>query len=82
MLATSDMCDVQAFSLGRTFAMQFHPEVTAAGFRRWQAASWARYGAPGAQTRAEQDRLMNAHDRGQAAWMKQFLTRNFPPLRK
>ena len=43
------------------------------GFRRWQAASWAAYGQPGAQTREEQDVLMAEADALQAEWFYAFL---------
>lgn len=77
-LATSAMYPNQAFRYGAsTYAFQFHPEVTIEGFRRWQAAPWAAYGKPGAQTREEQDRLMSAHDAAQAAWFYGFLGRLF-----
>lgn len=68
----------QAFRYGdRTYAFQFHPEVTIEGFRRWQAALGMFYGKPGAQGRQEQDRLMLAHDAAQAAWFYGFLGRLF-----
>ena len=73
-LASSELYENQAFRFGdRIFACQFHAEVTIEGFRRWQAADWAAYGKPGAQTRDEQDRLMHAHDAAQAAWFYGFL---------
>lgn len=73
-LASSALYPNQAFRYGdRTYAFQFHAEVTIEGFRRWQAAPWAAYGKPGAQTRQEQDRLMLAHDAAQAAWFYGFL---------
>ena len=74
LLASSELYPNQAFRHGaRTYGVQFHPEVTIEGFRRWQAASWAAYGQPGAQTRAEQDALMLAHDAAQGAWFYGFL---------
>ena len=54
-----------------------HPEVTKAGFRRWQEAPWAYYAEPGAQDRATQDRLMAEHDARQEAWFHGFLGRLF-----
>ena len=73
-LAESDSFPNQAFRYGdRVYGLQFHPEVTIEGFRRWQAADWAAYGKPGAQTREEQDALMEAHDAAQAAWFYAFL---------
>lgn len=77
-LAGSDLFPNQAFRYGdRTYGVQFHPEVTIEGFRRWQNARWTRYGAPGAQSREEQDRLMHAHDAAQADWFYGFLGRLF-----
>lgn len=77
-LAESDLFPNQAFRAGdTTFAFQFHPEVTIEGFRRWQASPWAYFGKPGAQSRAEQDRLMVLHDAAQAAWFYGFLDRLF-----
>jgi len=77
-LASSALYANQAFRYGdRTYAFQFHPEVTIEGFRRWQAAPWAAYGKPGAQDRQEQDRLVLAHDAAQAAWFYGFLRKLF-----
>lgn len=73
-LAESDLYPNQAFRWGaRAYGVQFHPEVTIEGFRRWQNADWAAYGQPGAQTREEQDALMLAHDAAQAEWFYGFL---------
>jgi len=77
-LAASEMFPNQAFRYGpRVYGVQFHSEVTIEGFRRWQNASWAMYGKPGAQTREEQDRLMYEHDAAQAQWFYGFLSRLF-----
>lgn len=77
-LAGSALYPNQAFRLGdRIYGFQFHPEVTAAGFRRWQDSPWAAYGQPGAQTRAEQDALMAEHDQRQEDWFHGFLERMF-----
>ncbi|MBK8456606.1 MAG: gamma-glutamyl-gamma-aminobutyrate hydrolase family protein [Phyllobacteriaceae bacterium] len=78
-LAKSDHFACQAFSAGSAVAVQFHPEVTPAGFRRWQDAPWAMYGAKGAQNRAEQDRLMALHDDAQDAWFRTLLASLFAP---
>ena len=68
----------QAFRYGEVVhGFQFHPEVTIEGFRRWQGAPWAHYGKPGAQSRAEQDRLMVQHDAALAAWFYDFLDDRF-----
>jgi len=77
-LAESDAFPCQAIRYGRnTFALQFHPEVTRAGFRRWQNADWAWYGKPGAQSREAQDQLAGTHDEAQHRWFMGFLDRLF-----
>ncbi|MGN6769920.1 MAG: glutamine amidotransferase-related protein [Rhizobiaceae bacterium] len=77
-LASSAAFPNQAFSYGaKTYAFQFHPEVTIEGFRRAQASLGAFYDIPGAQTREEQDRLMYRHDAAQATWFYGFLERLF-----
>lgn len=76
-LASSDLFENQAFRYGdNIYAFQFHAEVTAEGFRRAQRTS-AMYGKPGAQTRDEQDRLMQLHDAAQENWFFGFLARLF-----
>jgi GMP synthase (glutamine-hydrolysing) len=68
----------QAYRYGdKVYGVQFHPECTAQIFRRWQQSEHAPYGQPGAQGRAEQDRLMARHDAVQGAWFNGFLTRLF-----
>lgn len=77
-LAVSEAYANQAFKYGRqTFGLQFHPEVTPEGFRRWQNSAWAPYGKPGVQPREEQDRRMARHDAAQHAWFMGFLDRLF-----
>ncbi|MFM7246711.1 MAG: glutamine amidotransferase-related protein [Actinomycetota bacterium] len=79
-LAESDAYPNQAFRWGESaWGLQFHAEVTPELFRRWQDESWASEDAPGAQHRAEQDRLMALHDDAQAAWYAGFLARVFAP---
>jgi GMP synthase (glutamine-hydrolysing) len=77
-LAGSDLFPNQAFRFGeRVYGLQFHPEVTIEGFRRWQNAPWAAWGKPGAQTRTEQTILMHEHDAAQAEWFMNFLSQLF-----
>lgn len=77
-LASSDLFPNQAFSYGATtYAFQFHAEVTATGFRRWQERLASNYERPGAQTREQQDALMQRHDAAQAEWFHGFLDRLF-----
>ncbi|MDX1709977.1 MAG: glutamine amidotransferase [Rhodovibrionaceae bacterium] len=74
LLATSELFERQAFRYGDSaYAVQFHPEVTIPGMRRWQEAEWAPWGEPGAQSREEQDRLGARHDARQHAWFTNFL---------
>ena len=74
LLATGTNYANQAFRYGdRVYGVQFHPECTAQIFRRWQQTETAAFGQPGAQTRAEQDRLMAEHDAAQGLWFNGFL---------
>lgn len=73
-LASSALFPNQAMRYGRrTYAFQFHAEVTPTGFRRWQESDWAAYGKPGAQSRTDQDRRMAEHDAEQHHWFMGFL---------
>ncbi|MDU8943566.1 glutamine amidotransferase-related protein [Ovoidimarina sediminis] len=75
-LAANDNYENQAFRLGESvYGLQFHAEVTEPGFRRWQAQKAEAYGRPGAQSRAEQDRLLTEHDAAQGLWFEGFLDR-------
>lgn len=77
-LASSALYPNQAFRHGdKTYALQFHPECTIEGFRRWWSNSWAPYGKPGVQTREEQAALMAQHDARQADWFYDFLRKLF-----
>ena len=78
-LAYSDTFENQAFRYGTcAYGLQFHPEVTIEGFRRWQDATWARYHLPGAQTREQQTERMYKYDAAQARWFMNFLDQLFP----
>lgn len=79
-LARSALFENQAFAVDEhVMAFQFHPEQTIPGFTRWQdrGADWGRYSEPGVQERAEQTRLMHAHDTTQHIWFMAFLNRFF-----
>jgi len=60
---------------GDRLRLQFHAEVTPAGFRRWQDGPAAMYGRPGAQSRRTW--LMKAHDARQGEWFHGFLGQLF-----
>ena len=65
----------QAFSYAETtYGFQFHPECTLEHFARWQVQNTSTYGRPGAQSRAEQDRLGARYDHLQATWLRGFLS--------
>ncbi|MEO1689403.1 MAG: hypothetical protein AAFU61_16045, partial [Pseudomonadota bacterium] len=66
------------------YALQFHAEVTPAGFRRWLDAEW--WPGPddatrrGVKDRAAQLEDLAAHDAAQDAWFRGFLEGLFPTL--
>ena len=73
-LAESERFPNQAFSYReKVVGLQFHPEVTADIFRRWQESDWAMYDVQGAQTREQQDALIDMHQKIQGAWFRQLL---------
>jgi GMP synthase (glutamine-hydrolysing) len=74
LLASGENFPNQAYKYGeKVFAVQFHPEVTAKIFRRWQDSDWAFFGRPGAQSREQQDELINKADPIQCDWFENFL---------
>ncbi|MYB33631.1 MAG: glutamine amidotransferase [Gammaproteobacteria bacterium] len=78
LLAEGEIFENQAFRYGNhVYALQFHPEISADIFRRWQDSDWAFYGHPGAQIRAEQDQLLPSAASIQSQWFKGFLQHVF-----
>ena len=78
-LAESDKFENQAFCYKENvYGLQFHPECTIEGFRRWQETATERE-RHGAQTIDEQRRLMAEHDETQAIWCYDFLGKLFKP---
>ena len=74
LLARGEHFPNQAFRYGQhIFGVQFHPEVSAQTFRRWQDSDWAYYGHPGAQSRSEQDAILPHADPIQGIWFHRFL---------
>ena len=86
-LARSPLFEQQAFRYGtKAYGLQFHPEVTIEGFRRWQhKAATGRWtdttGFEGPQTPDEQTASMMVHDAAQADWFYGFLDNLFPAER-
>jgi len=77
-LASSERYPNQAFRYGKNvIGVQFHPEVTGTIFRRWQKADWAMFDISGAQTRQQQDALIDQHDPLQGAWFRTTLEQMF-----
>lgn len=77
-LAESERFPNQAFRYQENvYGLQFHPEITADIFRRWQDSEWAMFDVEGAQTRAQQDALIDEHDPIQGAWFRQMLASTF-----
>jgi GMP synthase (glutamine-hydrolysing) len=77
LLASSELFANQAYRLGSAWGFQFHPEVTPEVMRFWQGLDMAPWGAPGAQTLAEQQALMAAHDPAIDRWFNGFLAEFF-----
>ena len=77
-LASSARYANQAFRYGSAYAFQFHAEITKPGFQRWQERLGPiHYGQEGAQTRAQQDSLLDQHDEAIDAWFTGFLNQHF-----
>ena len=72
--ASNDNYENQAIRLEKNvYGLQFHPEVTKPGFRRWQREKAHVYRRRGVQDRVDQDRLLSKHDALQGAWFEGFL---------
>lgn len=75
-LAGSTLFPNQAFKYGeKVYGLQFHPEVTIEGFRRWQEEDWSRQ--LGEQSPKDQTSLMYKSDATQAKWFYKFLDNLF-----
>jgi GMP synthase (glutamine-hydrolysing) len=73
-LARGDTYPNQAFRYGeRTFALQFHTELTLAMMCKWSVKGAQRMTAPGAQQRKQQLEGRLLHDAAVKQWLEDFL---------
>jgi len=75
LLAEGDMFEVQAFRHGRSYALQFHPDVTHATMHRWMASGHDRLAMPGAKPRDTHFADRAVYDYSARAWLSVFLER-------
>ncbi len=75
LLAEGDTFEVQAFRYGRSYALQFHPDVTHAAMCRWTVSGHQRLEMPGAKPRAEHFADRAVYDFSARAWLNDFLRR-------
>jgi len=76
-LARSEGFENQAFRYGKNiFGLQYHPECTIEGFRRWQANSPST-NCLGVQSVQKQTSLMMKYDASQATWFYNFMSQLF-----
>jgi GMP synthase (glutamine-hydrolysing) len=75
LLAEGDMFEVQAFRHGRSYALQFHPDVTHATMYRWMTRGHDRLEMPGAKPRNTHFADRAVYDYSARAWLSVFLER-------
>ncbi|MGD0418547.1 MAG: glutamine amidotransferase [Xanthobacteraceae bacterium] len=75
LLAEGDMFEVQAFRRGRSYALQFHPDVTHATMHRWTTRGHDRLEMPGAKPRTAHFADRAVYDHSARAWLDLFLER-------
>jgi len=82
LLAEGDTFEVQAFRYGRSYALQFHPDVTHLMMHKWTTRGHERLGLPGARPRATHFADRAVYDYAALAWLNSFLERwiaGYPP---
>ena len=75
LLAEGDMFEVQAFRFGRSFALQFHPDVTHLMMHKWTTRGDDRLSMPGARPRDTHFADRAVYDYSARAWLGAFLER-------
>jgi GMP synthase (glutamine-hydrolysing) len=75
LLAEGDMFEVQAFRFGRSFALQFHPDVTHLMMHKWTTRGHDRMAMPGARPRDTHFADRAVYDYSARAWLGAFLER-------
>src|ERR1700683_3445111 len=75
LLAEGDMFEVQAFRFGRSFALQFHPDVTHLMMHKWMTRGDDRLSLPGARPPDTHFADRAVYDYTARAWLGAFLER-------
>jgi len=75
LLAEGDLFEVQAFRFGRSFALQFHPDVTHMTMYKWTTRGHERMAMPGARPRHTHFADRAVYDYSARAWLGAFLER-------
>jgi len=75
LLAEGDTFEVQAFRFGRSFALQFHPDVTHLMMHKWTTRGHERMAMPGARPRDTHFADRAVYDYSARAWLGAFLER-------
>jgi GMP synthase (glutamine-hydrolysing) len=75
LLAEGDTFEVQAIRYGRSYGLQFHPDVTHAMMHRWTTRGHDRMQMPGAKPRHSHFADRAVYDYSARAWLSVFLER-------
>ena len=75
LLAEGDMFQVQAFRFGKSYALQFHPDVTHLMMHKWTTRGHERLAMPGARPRHTHFADRAVYDFSARAWLGAFLER-------
>jgi GMP synthase (glutamine-hydrolysing) len=75
LLAEGDTFEIQAIRYSRSYALQFHPDVTHAMMHRWTTTGHERMQLPGAKPRETHFADRAVYDYSARAWLSVFLER-------